>query len=108
MSNAKPIKLKVNVTRVLKEHLYAGKNGKYLDLVAWPNKNGPDQYGNTHFVCQEISREARDRGERGPIIGNLTLPEPEQRPPARTEAARRAESHEESQAGFEEDDIPFN
>ena len=59
---ARPIKLKINVTRILKEHLYEGKNGKYLDLVAWPNKNGPDQYGNTHMVCQELSREARDKG----------------------------------------------
>lgn len=74
---ARPIKIKINVSRILKEHLYSGKNGKYLDLVAWPNKNGTGQYGDTHFVVQDIPREARDQGVKGPILGNLTLPEEE-------------------------------
>jgi hypothetical protein len=67
------ITAKINVTRIEKEHLFAGKNGKYLDLVIWENKNGPDQYGNTHTICQGISKEARDAGQRGPIIGNLKM-----------------------------------
>lgn len=104
---ARPIKLKINVTRILKDHLYAGKNGKYLDIVVWPNKNGPDQYGNTHFVCQELSKEARDAGEKGPIIGNLTLPEQEA-PPARQAApVRQQRQQEESMTPMEEDEIPF-
>lgn len=91
---SKPIKLKINYSRIVQGELYEGKNGQYLDLVAWPNKGGPDQYGNTHMVCQEISRKARDAGERGPILGNLTLPEPEQdrRPAPRTDAARKVTS----------------
>ena len=67
------ITAKINVSRIEKEHLFSGKNGKYLDLVIWENKNGPDQYGNTHFICQGISREAREAGQRGPIIGNLKM-----------------------------------
>jgi hypothetical protein len=73
---------KINVTRILKEHLYQGKNGKYLDLVIFENKNGPDQYGNTHMVIQGVSKEARDRGVKGPIIGNLKLEsQPRPKPP---------------------------
>ncbi len=64
---------KINVTRILKEHLFPGKNGKYLDIVIWENKKGPDQYGNTHTVCQDIGKEARERGEKGPIIGNVKM-----------------------------------
>jgi len=104
---ARPIKLKINVTRILKEHLYEGKNGKYLDLVVWSNKNGPDQYGNTHFVCQELSKAARDAGEKGPIIGNLTLPVEETPPPrqaAPTRQQRQTTQHEQAE---EEDEIPF-
>lgn len=67
------ITIKINVTRVLKEHLYARKNGKYLDLIAFENKNGPDQYGNTHMVIQSLSKEARARGEKGPILGNMKI-----------------------------------
>jgi len=108
---AKPIKLKINVTRILKEHLYEGKNGKYLDLVVWPNKNGPDQYGNTHMVCQELGKAARDAGERGPIIGNLTLPENEEPAPApkpnKYERSAKQSQAESYTADMEEDSIPF-
>lgn len=109
---ARPIKLKINVKRILKEHLYEGKNGMYLDLVAWPNKNGPDQYGNTHMVCQELSREARDKGERGPIIGNLTLPEDEFMPTGKVTGDGRSERKKQSPAPSTDsindgDDIPF-
>jgi len=103
---ARPIKLKINVSRILKEHLYEGKNGKYLDLVAWPNKNGPDQYGNTHMVCQELSKAARDAGEKGPIIGNLTLPEQEA-PPARQTPPVRQQRQTTQQEQASEEEIPW-
>jgi hypothetical protein len=84
--------IKINVTRILKDHLYQGKNGKYLDLALWPNKDGADQYGNTHFVTQSVSKAARESGVKGPIIGNATInihsqgptqpaPQPKQSPP---------------------------
>jgi len=78
---ARPIKIKINVTKILKEYIFEGKNGKYLNLVAWPNKNGTGQYGDTHFVSQDIPKEARDEGVQAPILGNLTLPEEEAPPP---------------------------
>ena len=61
---------KINVTRIDKTALFEGKNGKYLDLVFFENRDGPDQYGNDGFVTQDIGRERREAGERGPIIGN--------------------------------------
>lgn len=83
-----PIKIKINVTKVLKEYIFEGKSGKYLNLVAWPNKSGTGQYGDTHFVVQDIPRDVRESGMKSPIVGNLTIPESEQReerapPPAR-------------------------
>jgi len=78
---ARPIKIKINVTKILKEYIYEGKKGKYLNLVAWPNKNGSGQYGDTHFVSQDIPKEARDAGVQAQILGNLTLPEDEAAPP---------------------------
>lgn len=122
-----PIKIKINYSRIVQSALYDGKNGQYLDLVAWPNKNGPDQYGNTHMVCQELPREAREAGERGPILGNLRLPEDQDSVPvhhhlkrketANTEAARKwdeqraamraREDQQADAAGMEGDEIPF-
>jgi len=82
---SRPITAKINVSKILKEHLFAGKNGKYLDLTIWPNKNGAGQYGDTHFVCQSVSREAREAGVKGPIIGSLTMPDetPQQAKPSK-------------------------
>jgi hypothetical protein len=78
---ARPIKIKINVTKILKDYIFEGKNGKYLNLVAWPNKNGIGQFGDTHFVSQDIPKEARGSGVQAPILGNLTLPEEEAPPP---------------------------
>lgn len=67
------IRVKINVTRILKEHLFQGKNGKYLDLSLLPLKSGPDQFGNEYTVVQDIGKEARQRGEKGPFIGNAKV-----------------------------------
>lgn len=72
MSN-KPSKIKINVTKILKQYLYRGENGVYLNAAVWPNKDGTGQYGDTHYIVQELPKEARDKGERGNIIGNLRL-----------------------------------
>ncbi len=69
----KPIKLKLDVTKIDKAHLYRGAKGTYLDAVAWPRKDGPDEYGNSHFIVQDLPRAARDAGAKGAIIGNMTL-----------------------------------
>ena len=60
----------INVTRIDKSALYEGKNGKYLSLVFFDNKDGPDQFGNDGFVTQDLGKERRMAGEKGPIIGN--------------------------------------
>jgi hypothetical protein len=64
------IKAKLNVSAVLKQHLFKGEKGTYLDITLLENKNGTDQYGNDYMVVQDIGKEARERGEKGPILGN--------------------------------------
>lgn len=109
----KPIKLRINVLNIAKQHLYKGAKGTYLDCAVWPNKNGADDYGFTHRVVQEVSREAREAGEKGPIIGNLAMPEQEQqqqsRPPQREREWSKPEPKGEAVTadGMDEDDIPF-
>jgi hypothetical protein len=53
---ARPIKIKINFDRIVEDHLYEGKNGRYLNLVAWENKNGTGQFDDTHFVVQDVSK----------------------------------------------------
>lgn len=65
------ISIKINASKIDKTHLYEGKSGKYLDAILIENKDGqPDQYGQDGFVAQSVSKEARARGEKGPIIGS--------------------------------------
>lgn len=62
--------ININVSKIDKSAIVPGKNGKYMDLILIENKDGKDQYGNDGFVTQGISKERRDAGERGPIVGN--------------------------------------
>ena len=68
--------LKIDVTKIDKSALFVGKpkpDGtipKYLDLALMDNRNGRDEYGNDGFVVQSLSKERRQAGEKGPIIGN--------------------------------------
>ena len=63
-------KLKINVNLIDKTHLFKGAKGTYLDVTLMENKGGTDEYGNDGFIVQDIGKEAREAGEKGPIIGN--------------------------------------
>lgn len=78
-----PIRGKIDVTKILEDRLFNGKKGIYLDIVIWPNKNGPGEYGDTHVIKQSLSKEAREAGEQEPIIGNCKFPDEAPPPPRR-------------------------
>ena len=94
------IAAKIDVKKILKEHLYAGAKGTYLDIAIHDNRDGRDQYGNDGFITQSVSKEARDRGEKGPIIGNWKTLEP------KGQAAPKAKV-ETTTTEPEDDDLPF-
>ena len=62
--------LKINVAKIDKTALYNGAKGSYLTLNLKENKDGTDQYGNDGFIIQDIGKDRRLAGEKGPIIGN--------------------------------------
>ena len=61
------ITAKLNVTLIQKERLYQGEKGKYLDIVLIDTPNG--KYGD-YMVVQAVSKEEREKGVKGPILGN--------------------------------------
>lgn len=77
-----------------------GDKGTYANISIIPNKDGEDQYGNTHMIVQTVPKSLRkDKDQRGPIIGNGKLWE---------DRNRSAESDGGSQAEDDDDgDIPF-
>jgi hypothetical protein len=69
MTKPTMLRCKIDVTKILKEHLFQGKNGaKYLDCTLIPSTNS--QYGDSHFIVQDLPKELRVSGKKGPIIGN--------------------------------------
>jgi hypothetical protein len=62
--------VKIDVTKIDKTAIVHGEKGKYMNLTLIENRNGPDQYDNDGFVVQDLGKERRLAGEKGPIIGN--------------------------------------
>jgi hypothetical protein len=61
--------LKLDVTKIVKDWLFSGQKGTYLDLVVYENDT-EDPYGNSHVVKQSPSKELRAQGTKPVIIGN--------------------------------------
>ena len=97
---------KIDVTKIDKTQLFQGKTAKYLDLIFFENREGPDQYGNDGYIVQGVSKEARDRGERGAIIGNWKRMKPKQAKP-QPAPAKAAPDKLNPAPEPPEDDVPF-
>ena len=61
------IEIKINVSLIDKARLYPGKKGKYLTAVLIPTPDG--QYGD-FMIVEGISKEEREAGKKGTILGN--------------------------------------
>jgi hypothetical protein len=65
----KLISLSIDVEKLDPKRLYKGKKGKYLSATLFL-KEEVDQYGNNGFVVESITKEEREQGKKGTIIGN--------------------------------------
>lgn len=63
------LKLKIDVTKIDKSRLFTGSKGTYLDATVLI-KDAPDQYGNDGMIVQDVTKEERESGQRGEILGN--------------------------------------
>ena len=100
---------KINVKQIDKTQLFVGAKHTYLDLALHENRDGEDQYGNLGFITQSVSKEARDRGEKGPIIGNWK-DVGQKRPVAKSESEHvkaKADGYAPKQKDEDGDDLPF-
>lgn len=101
------ISAKINVSKILKDHLFKGEKGTYLDITLIENKEGTDQYGNDYFVVQDLGKEARERGEKGPILGNAKIRGAKQA--AQAPAPQHAKPAPNPQHAYDpsDEDVPF-
>ena len=91
------IKLKINVSAITKSKLFKGAKGIYLDatLIETPNSEFGD-----YMIVEDVTKEERLDGQRGPILGNAKIIGQQQAP--RKDPPQRAPSPD-----SDEDDIGF-
>jgi len=65
---SKNYSVSINVDKIDKTKLFEGKKGRYLDLVLIATEG--NEYGNSHMAVQSVTKEEREAGKRGEILGN--------------------------------------
>ena len=102
------VNLRINVSNIKKDRLFIGKKGKYLDAQVFIDVDNKGEYGDNGMVTQGITKEERENGIKGQILGNATVfwkgesdntqqPAPQQQP---------QQSPEEFNNDFD-NDVPF-
>ena len=66
---SKLITLNIDLTKIDKSKIVEGKKGKYLNLVVAERKE-KDNYGNTHTIYIQQSKEERQDGAAKQYIGS--------------------------------------
>ncbi len=64
------VNLKIDVSKIDKSKLFKGQKGTYLDAQVFIDVDELDQYGNSGMITQAVSKEDRDAGNKGAILGN--------------------------------------
>lgn len=83
-----------------------------LSLSLVPNREGKDDFGQTHWICEPTTKDERESADppKFPILGNAReFEDGGQRTarPAPRQDAPTAQDGGGMQAGMEDDDIPF-
>jgi hypothetical protein len=64
------VRLKIDVTKILKQHIFEGKQGKYVDATVFIDVDNKDKFDNNGMITQ--SWKDQQKGE-GPILGNAQV-----------------------------------
>jgi hypothetical protein len=64
------LKGSINLSKIDKAKIIAGAKGSYLN-VSIMVKDELDQYGNIGFISQDTTKEERESGIKGTILGNI-------------------------------------
>lgn len=100
---SKVITASIDVTKIDKSKLITGEKGTYLNIAIIETPNS--EY-NTHMVVQSISKEEREAGQEGAILGGVKRWGDK---PSAQDAPAPAQQQEQApaQQQSEEDDLPF-
>ena len=101
------VNLKIDVSKIDKARLFKGKKGTYLDAVAFIDIDNKGQYGDNGMITQSVSKEEKESGVKGAILGNNTVfwRDDNQQAPQQQQSAPQ-QSAPQNFDNFD-DDIPF-
>ena len=66
------VKIKIDVTKIDKARLFKGSKGTYLDATIFLDDDS-DQYDNNGMISQDVTKEERESGVKGAILGNAKI-----------------------------------
>ena len=64
------INLSINLAKIDKTKIIEGKKGKYLNITIAANRDGEDDYGNTHYAYISQDKEEREAKADKTYLGN--------------------------------------
>jgi len=67
------VSLKINVSEIDKARMFKGQKGTYLDATVFIDLDELDQYGNSGMITQDVTKEEKQQGVRGNILGNCKV-----------------------------------
>ena len=68
MAIPKIVRVSINLDKIDEKFVVKGKKGRYLNVALINTPDSP--YGNDYMASQDLTKEAREAGERGAILGN--------------------------------------
>lgn len=114
------ITFKIQTSKIDKSLMFKGKDREdgtkgevYLDGIFSEYKDGPNERNEKGYITQSVSKEQREKGIKGPIIGNWkeievggkkNTPPPAARPAPTKTPSRPAPP---PQNNFDDSDTPF-
>ena len=66
------VNLKIDVSKIDKNKLFKGAKGTYLDAQVFIDID-PDKYGNNGMITQAVTKEEKQAGQLGAILGNAKI-----------------------------------
>jgi len=67
------VSLKLDVTKMDKARFFKGQKGTYCDATVFIDLDELDQYGNSGMITQDVTKEEKQAGTKGPILGNAKV-----------------------------------
>ena len=103
------VNMSINVSKIDKARLFEGKQGKYLDVITFIDIDEVGQYGDNGMVVEGITKEEKDAGGQGTILGNSKVFwRDDGKPVAGKEQGGQQAPAQQAPNGFEDStDVPF-